>query len=353
MHRPLRYKRNPVLLTLFSALLIGTTACNSATPSASGGDGTSVRLAQPLVNLSYLAVDTARAEKTFDSNGIKVDWALVSGGDSAILAALTAGDVQFGAVGTDAPLAAISKGSKYQMVYCLNSTLSQDVVVSNTWMQKAGVTPADPIEKRLQALKSATIGVSALGGLQDEEARYFIQLGGASPADAHIAKIGAPPALEAALKQGQIDAFILSPPEGAKMKASGVGQVLLSSSDVPQLKDFCGLALVVTKDYAAKHADVIRKVTAGLAQASTDVAQKPDQVAKTVHAAYYAQVAEPLVRTAVGQLAPALGGHGQMSTPMMSSVLQFVDSASGAKLSLDAAKGEGDWWTNQYLPNGQ
>lgn len=340
------------LVAVAAAAVVGlAAACNPAAPGQGKEfQGGAVRVAQPLVNLSYLALDHARAGGAFADNGVKVNWALASGGDSSILAALSAGDVQFAAVGTDAVLSSVDKGQHYQLVYCLSATLTQELVVSDKWMKKAGVSPDDPVEKRLAALSGATIGVNALGGLQDQLARYYLKQGGVSESDARIAKIGPPPALEAALDKGQIDAFVLSPPEGPKMKEQGVGTVLLRNSELPDLKRFCGLGLVTTKEFAEQNADLVRKVAAGLADASDQVQDDPDGVADTLQKAYYPKVAKPLMRESVDQLAPSIRDKGRMDAAMLDSVVQFVEQTGGHDLSIDAKSGEGEWWTNEYLP---
>lgn len=346
-----RYTRPSLVVAAATAILGLLVACNPAAPGQGKEfKGGSVRLAQPLVNLSYLSIDTARANKTFADNDVKVKWALASGGDSSILAALSAGDVQFAAVGTEAALAAVDKGQEYKLVYCVNSSLSQELVVSKRWLKKAGVSPDDPVEKRLAALKGATIGVSALGGLQDQLAQYYLDKGGVSESDARIAKIGPPPALEAALEKGQIDAFVLSPPEGLKMADSGIGEVLLRNDEIPELKQVCGLSLVVTEDFAQQNGDLIKKVTASLADASADIDDDPTGSADSVREAYYPKVTKPLMRQSVDQLAPAVRGRGRMNEPMMSAAVRFVEKTGGHGLSIDAASGKGEWWTNEFLP---
>lgn len=347
----MRHSARSFAFAAVAAALVVATACN---PAAPGNDkkfeGGAVKLAQPLVNLSYLAVDTARAEKTFAANDIKVSWALASGGDSSILAALSAGDVQFAAVGTDAVLNAVDKGQKYKMVYCLNASLSQELVVSDRWMKKAGVSADDPVKKRLAALSGATIGVNALGGLQDQLAKYYLKQGGVSDADAKITKIGPPPALEAALEKRQIDAFVLSPPEGPKMKEAGIGSVLLRNSELPQLKQFCGLGLVVTEKFAEQNGDLVKKVTASLADASGKIEDDPDATADSLQKTFYPKVSKPLMRQSVDQLSPTVSDKGRMDEKMMASVVTFVGQASDHDLSIDAKSGNGEWWTNEYLP---
>src|SRR3546814_6608290 len=83
----------------------------------------------------------------------------------------------------------------------LMNKVSLQLVVSNDFLQRKGVSPKDPLAKRLAALKGATLGVSAIKGAQDRAGRWLVAQGGLDPAkDLNVAMIGPPPALNAALQ---------------------------------------------------------------------------------------------------------------------------------------------------------
>ena len=153
------------------------------------------------------------------------------GGDPAALAALDAGDVDLAAVGTESALRAVAKGQPFEIVYNLMSKVTLEMVVAPSLLEKAGVKPGDPLQKRIAALKGATIGVAAIGGTQETAARWLAAKGGLDPkADIKIAQVGSPVALQAALENKRIDAFVLSPPEGYLATKSGAGTILVSSA---------------------------------------------------------------------------------------------------------------------------
>ena len=154
------------------------------------------------------------------------------GGDPAALAALDAGDVDLAAVGTESALRAVAKGQPFEIVYSLMSKVTLEVVVAPSLLEKSGVKPGDPLQKRIAALKGATIGVAAIGGTQETAARWLAAKGGLDPkADIKIAQVGSPVALQAALENKRIDAFVLSPPEGYLATKSGAGTILISLGD--------------------------------------------------------------------------------------------------------------------------
>src|SRR5262249_52486874 len=155
-------------------------------------------------------------------------FTLIRGGDPAALAALDAGDVDFAAVGSDTALAAIAKGQPLLLVYSLMSQVTLELVMSNKFLERTGATPNDPLQARIKALKNASIGGSAIGGAEDRGARWLVSQGGLDRQnDIKIALIGPPPAIHAAFDHGQIDGFILSPPDGKVAEQSGTGKVYL------------------------------------------------------------------------------------------------------------------------------
>ena len=105
-----------------------------------------------------------------------------------------------------------------------------------TWTVENPVPAGERIELQIpdvtNANTGATVGVSAVGGTQDAAARWLAAKGGLNPkTDIKVAQIGNPVALQAALENKQIDAFVLSPPEGFLAEKSGSGVILASLGD--------------------------------------------------------------------------------------------------------------------------
>jgi NitT/TauT family transport system substrate-binding protein len=191
-----------------------------------------VRIAQGFASLSFLPVWAARAQNSFAAEGLTATTVVSPGGDPAALAALDSGDVDLAAVGTESALRAAAKGQPFKIVYSLMSKVTLEVVVSPSLLERAGVKPTDPLQKRIGALKGATIGVGAVGGTQETAARWLAAKGGLDPkVDIKIAQVGSPSALQAALENKRIDAFVLSPPEGYLAAKSGAGTVLIKLGD--------------------------------------------------------------------------------------------------------------------------
>jgi ABC-type nitrate/sulfonate/bicarbonate transport system substrate-binding protein len=311
-----------------------------------------VKMGQAVPTLGFLPLYAARATDAFAADKIDAEFASIPGGDPTTLAALDAGDIDFAAVGAETALLAVSKGAPYQMVYSLMSKMSVDLVVSNAFLKRTGVSPSDPLPKRLAALKGATIGTSAVRGAQERIAKWLAAQGGLTPdQDLQLPQVGPPPALRAAMENGRIDGFVLTAPEGQLVERAGFGKVLVRpGSEIEELKTYHHLVLVIRKDTAEKKPEMVTRVVAVLDKAAQRTVKDTAAVAKTIQQKFYEKVPEPVILDAVESLKDGVDKHGRMSVASIDYLLKF-SNATGAGLEkrLDAAKGEGDFWSNRFI----
>lgn len=302
-----------------------------------------VRLGQPTTSLSFLKIFAARALDTFTPENIELEWVSVPGGDPAVLAAVDSGDLDLAAVGSDTALAAIAKGQPFKIIYSLMGKLPYDLTVSRTFLSKSGVSINDPLQKRLGLLANAIVGVSALGGAQDRVARWFASQGGLNPKEIKLAVVGSPPALGAALENGRIDAFVLSPPESAIAEAGGYGTVLVHPSKEIKGADIIpSLVLVSRADPTADtRARIIRTLRA-LNSASDAILASPDAVADKITAKFFNKVPGSIIRTSVHALDDGLGGNGVLTDKSIAALIEFATRTGGA------APKSNDFWTADY-----
>ena len=305
----------------------------------------SVRIGQAVPALSFLPLWAARAYDTFGPAGLALTWAAIPGGDPAALAALDAGDIDLAAVGSDTALLAISKGQPFLMVYSLMSKMSLQVVASDALLKRTGVGPKDPLRKRIGALKDAIIGVSAIGGTQDRVARWVAAQGGLDPkTGVQVAMVGSPPAIQAALENGRIDAFVLSPPEAGLAEAHGYGTLLIDpDADFPQLHGLPNLVLAVKRNPDAAAVKRIKATIVAMQQGARDVTAHPDAAADRIQAKFFAKIPQPIMRAAVHSLLDGLAGGGRF-TPTNVAVLTRFSAQTG--MPVPATK---DYWTNRFI----
>jgi NitT/TauT family transport system substrate-binding protein len=333
-------------------LLLGLFVIAAALSPAHAQAPLKTKIGQAVPTLGFLPMYAARATDAFAADKIDAEFTSIPGGDPTTLAALDAGDIDFAAVGAETALLAVSKGAPYQIVYSLMSKMSVDLTVSNAFLQRTGVSPSDPLPKRLAALKGATIGTSAVRGAQERITRWLATHGGLDPdKDLQIPQVGPPPALRAALENGRIDGFVLTAPEGQLVERAGFGKVLVRpGSEIEELKTYHHLVLVVRKDTAEKKAELVTRVVAVFSKASDRTVKETDAVARAIQQKFYEKVPEPVIAAAVESLKDGVDKQGRMSVATIDYLLKF-SAATGAALEkrLDAAKGEGDFWTNRFV----
>ena len=312
----------------------------------------SVRIAQGFASLSFLPLWGARAMNSFAAEGLAGTVIVSPGGDPAALAALDAGDVDLAAVGTESALRAVAKGQPFEIVYNLMSKVTLEMVVAPALLEKSGVKPGDPLQKRIAALKGATIGVAAIGGTQETAARWLAAKGGLDPkTDIKIAQVGSPVALQAALENKRIDAFVLSPPEGYLATKSGAGTILVSfGDDFPLLANQPYLVLVDKKPIDDKASERIVKTARALQAASAALVANPERAAQAIQKQFFSKADPAAILAAIKALDGGVAGGGKLDVRALKNQLVFSrEVGTNFGKDFDAAASRNDWWTNSFV----
>jgi NitT/TauT family transport system substrate-binding protein len=311
-----------------------------------------VRIAQGFASLSFLPLWAARAQNSFAAEGLTATTVISPGGDPAALAALDSGDVDLAAVGTESALRAAAKGQPFKIVYSLMSKVTLEVVVAPAFLEQAGVKPGDPLQKRIAALKGATIGVAAIGGTQETAARWLAAKGGLDPkADIKIAQVGSPVALQAALENKRIDAFVLSPPEGYLATKSGAGTILIKLGDeFPLLSNQPYLVLVAKTPIDAKASELIVKTLRAMQTASATLAKDPEASASAIQKQFFAKADPDAIVAAIKALRSGVAGGGELDVQSFQNQLVFSkEVGTNFGKDFDAAASQNDLWTNAFV----
>jgi NitT/TauT family transport system substrate-binding protein len=311
-----------------------------------------VRIAQGVASLSFLPVWGARALNSFGPQGLNATVLLSPGGDPTALAALDSGDADLAAVGTETALRAVAKGQPFEIVYNLMSKVTAEIVVAPSFLEKAGVKPGDPLARRIAALKDATIGVAAVGGTQETAARWLAAKGGLNPkTDIKIAQVGGPVALQAALENKRIDAFVLSPPEGFLATKSGAGTILISLGDeFPLLANQPYLVLVAKKPIDDKASELIVKTARAMQAASAAVVADPKAAAQAIQKQFFAKADPAAIVAAVKAMSSGVASGGKLDVQAMQNQLVFSkEVGTNFGKDFDAAGSQNDVWTNSFV----
>jgi ABC-type nitrate/sulfonate/bicarbonate transport system substrate-binding protein len=224
--------------------------------------------------------------------------------------------------------------------------MSLEVVASDALLKRTGVKPEDGLAQRIGALKGAIVGVSAVGGAQDRAARWIAAQGGLNPkSDLQVALVGGPPAIQAALENGRIEAFVLSPPEAEIAQAGGYGRRLIDPArDFPALGGLPNLVLVAKRDPDEKMAKRIMAALAAMTAGSRQVAADPDAAADRIGSRFFAKIPQPILRTAIRSMLDGLQGEGRFAPEGLAALARFTAGSGGAVPTGDA------YWTNRFIP---
>jgi NitT/TauT family transport system substrate-binding protein len=332
-------RRHLMMAALASALLYRSTGASAAAKET-------VKIGQATTTLGFLPIWAARAFDTFPQQGLDLSWAAINGGDPAALAALDGGEIDLAATGSDTVLDAVSKGQPFQIVYSLMSKMSLNLTASTVFLKRTGVAKDQPVAARIQSLKNATIGVSAVGGAQDRTVRWLAGKGGLdSRKDLQVVQIGSAAALGAALENGRIDAFMLSAPEGQIAEANGYGQIYIEPDvEFADIKGMPSLVLVARQDASqaaqAKIVSSLRAINAG----SQALLAELDAGSNKVGQKYFPNIPSEVMRKSVRSLADGIRDNGLLNQDRAGLLIRFVVESGRTPPASSSS-----FWTNRYV----
>ncbi len=313
-----------------------------------------IYIAQATPSLAYLPLVAARALDTFTPQGLDPYWAALPGNDRACLAALDRGDVDCAALAAEPTIDAVARGQPVQIVAALLSKLPLELVAGNTFIETSGIAPADdPLPRRLQALKGATIGIDAPETPQDRAARFLAAQAGLDPQiDLHIVALGPPPAIQAALEAGQIDACLLGSPEALVAEDARIGQVLIRMAiDFPALANLPALVLVAKTPIAPETAERLVATCKALQAAciqllagpATTTATTATATATSIQSALYPRIKPQLVAAAIETLKSGITAKTRLDPAGIAALLAYAGPAA-----LQTARDHPGFWTDEY-----
>ena len=324
-----------------------TSICSGC--SDTGNPPNQVSIGQAAPTLSFLPLWSARALDSFQEQGVDLRFIAIRGGDPTALAALDSGDIDFAAVGSTTALKAIARGQPFEIIYSLMSVVSLELVVSNAFLTRYGISPSDPLPRRIAALNGAVIGATAIGGTQERVARWLVEQGGLDPRqDINVAQIGPPPALHAALEDGQIDGFILSPPEGMLAEASGSGRVLIRlNAEFADLRALPFNVLVARKPLDGRQRELAIATVRALQSASDATLADPEHVGAEIQRRFFPSIRPEIIVAAIDRLGDGISAQGRITRDDIARLLSFTAVAGDSEAASLAPSDP--FWTNTFV----
>lgn len=192
-----------------------------------------------------------------EDRGVALDstYDVVSGKE--IVAALLNGSAQFGSLTTLATGPLVAQGECFRYL-----TAGQRNIYEFIASPELGLDDYESYPENLEGLRGKTIGVSALGTLGEELARYVLAQAGLEPEDVTFVATGGVPSAIAALQEGQVDATWSFAPMLQILDESDYTRLtdFVSGSDDPVMGAYVQHAFGTTCEYADANPEVVTAV---------------------------------------------------------------------------------------------
>jgi NitT/TauT family transport system substrate-binding protein len=285
----------------------------------------------------------------FAEEGLRVEEVVIPGAPA--FAALANNELQALAFDTSRHYLIAGQGDdRFLFIQKVLDSISLDVVFSKAYAERRGVKPSDPLEARLRAMKGGRWGTLSLGSAPHIMQAYLGKRVGLDPErDMSFVALGAVPNLFSAVKEGQVDGYMLSAPNSLAAEVQGFGYVMIPYADVPEFFNLPHEGLFVTKAYAAAHGDVVRALVRAIARGREMLVAQPDRAAELL-AKRFPGVSLDLIKRSVALMhGSAFGpGPGTLSQQEIDRHIALLREAG--MLQGPVRFTEGVHWTNAFLP---
>lgn len=303
-----------------------------------------VRVARSVPALSFAPLDVARSMNFFEYLGVKVEYTELQAG-SSLAQAVLGGSVDLGASASTEMVAAVARGTDFLAIENV-VMMTLQVCVRKDWAEQHGVSRADPLERRLAALKGAKIAISGPGSVSDRGMRWMVDHYGHldSNRDVEMIQVGGAAAMSTALDQNRVQAFLLSSPNCQQTRD---GTVLIEPTDVTEFKNYVHEVLYGKREWIEQNPDLARRVATAVAMGNNFVLKHPEEAAKLLQQTFSKVQPEIIKQAFEGNILPNIRADGIMTPQMWSSTNDVLIQTKLITKPLDTA--EDKFWTNRYL----
>lgn len=337
-----RGQRLPALLACACAAVL-LAGCGSGSGGSSGGGPASVKIGKAVDTIGFTTVDIAKSKGYFAKEGVDVNEELLSGSSTAF-AALQSGSVNFVTASSTALLNAKAKGVPLEAVASLDYGVSLQLLVSDSYISAHGLSPNEPLNTVMKKMVGAKLGEISTTDLAYDH--YMEKQAGVDPGKFTYIQIDSQSAALAALKHGQIDAFLLSPPSTFFAQAQGAGKIIASLHQVPELANMAYDILLVDSDWAKSHASEVKAVATAMAMADNAAKANPQSVLD-VEQQHYPKMDTPALLNSLKYV--TFTQNGLFTQDMWQKAKsESAGSGSNKASGVDVSSG-GGVWTNQYI----
>lgn len=338
-------------LTISGAGLVALTA--GCSDSDDSGDGS-----LPEIRLGWfpafhtVSAFIAEGAGYFTEQNVRVR--MISGDSGATLNnLLSAGQVDLTYAALETVANAQKQGRDLVQVAPLVSRFTLNTVVSNEKLAQTKVAVDAPIQERLNAFAKMKIGYTQPNAPTDRYARYFMKLGGVDPeTEGTMVSLGSAANLQAALKTGQIDAYMLTPPGPDVPVLQGYGTIFIrgTTGDVPALKDIPDTGLGVRKSWLEDDANAEALIAVLTALIKGNRRLHDDPTGSTGYLkTYFPEMDPALMEIALKEIMPAVPTSPELNEQIVDHALSVLFEAKLVELDERPSSKEGVLWDAKYL----
>lgn len=315
----------------------------SAQPKAAGS-GKKVRIAMTGYFLALASASVAAHKGYLKDAGLDGE-VVVAPGRQGVLG-LMSGEFQFRAGTPNDIMLMAEKGETMMAIVNIEPYVDLPLVLRVDVAQRLGVTPRDPLAKRLAALKGLSLSVTGEGDAGDLALKFMLQEANLKPTDVKKVVIPNPVATLAAWDQRQIDGFVGGSPRSVGLEAAGKGVILVEARDIPMLSHIIHEVVYGLKSWIDAHPEETRAVAQAMVRANRFLKEDPSAGA-LLHQAGYKAWTPQILQESVDRLKGYIPADGKMTREQWEWTMRYARETGMISKPLDI--GEGKYWTNKYL----
>jgi ABC-type nitrate/sulfonate/bicarbonate transport system substrate-binding protein len=220
------------------------------------------------------------------------------------------------------------------------------LVIKSEVLERIGVKPGDPLEKRLGAMKGLNISVTGIGGAADTTLNMMLREAKLQPTDVNKLPINSQSGQLAALDQGQIDGIVAGPPLMDQLEYEKKALILVPAEEIPIVRNAMYEVVFGTKSWVDAHPDEARGVAKAVASANKFLKEDPT-AARFMAETHWKTTPEPVLKLSLDKSKQYLPTDGKMDPKAWTGLVEYAMAVGHLTKSLPMA--EGTYWTNKYL----
>jgi NitT/TauT family transport system substrate-binding protein len=294
------------------------------------------------------AAYVAKSKGFFKAEGIDLDVQRIKSGKfSAIF--LSTKQAEIALLNAKDMLGLRKNGKNMKWIYGVSNRMTMDFVMNKGVADRLGLSRKIPLMARYKGLKGLKIGITRRGAVTDLYTRYYLKKAGLDPdRDATIIPIGGGTNLLAALRTGQIDGFMLSPPRPGTAVRGGFGKIIIKSTsgDVPEFKSYAYSMYAVREGWLKDNGNTVRAYIRALKKGVNFLHDNLDESVDLLKKNWFKKAKKVVLKDTLKDFLPALPRDGKLRKTAIANMVNTMHAGGVLKEKLDLR--EGHLWTNEY-----